>query len=282
VEYLVREVPKNFNIFLIGDVHIGTLLHYNSGFAKCLEMLGRPYQGAGHNVAIGMGDYLEAIDHTDKRFDLDTVDKKAIRPDEQREYFEDKIKPHAKKFATLLYGNHEDTLLKYHDYVRSICKSLTIPYGTYTAVVAFHHDGKEIKGYFTHGRGNISSISPDPVRKLAQLKFTLKRKLQEMAGNCIISAMGHTHKLLVVEPEPTLVVSHEADDMHQRYITALQDDDYIPPDHRYFINTGSFLRTFRRGVSGYAEKAMYPPSVLGFPIVRIRDFRVVGVDPIYV
>lgn len=277
MEFIERDAPKNYNVFLIGDVHIGTLLHYNSGFKNALEMLNRPYKGFNHNIMVGMGDYIEAIDVSDKRFDTDTIDKNMIRPDNQREYFESLIKPYRKKIATLLYGNHEDTLMRYHDYVRSVCRSLSIPYGTYTCVPTF----PTWKLYATHGRGTIRTVADDPIRQESNLLLSLKRKLKNKAADCAVMAMGHIHKLLISDPKKNLYMTSNGKDLIQSYTTSRQNDSYIHPDHRWYVATGSFLKTYRRGVSGYAEKAMYDPSVLGFPVVVVRNGLIQGIDPIY-
>lgn len=278
MEFINRDAPKNYNVFLIGDVHIGTLLHYEKGFNICIGMLNKNYMGASHNIAVGMGDYLEAIDTSDRRFDIDTVSLEMIRPDKQREHFEEKIKHVSHKFACLLFGNHEGTLLRYYDYIRSVCSSLNIQYGTYSSIIKF----PTWKLFATHGYGTIRSTADDPIRRDANLKLSLKRKLKDLSGDCAIMAMGHVHQLIINEPNKTLYISSNGKDLKQNYIEGGQTDKYIHPDHRWYVASGSFLRTFLNGVSGYAERAMYAPNKLGFPIIRVRNEKIVGVDPIYV
>jgi hypothetical protein len=199
MQFVDRTVPANFNLFLFGDVHIGTLLHYEDGFDKFIDMLNSPYDGVKHNAAIGMGDYIEAIDHSDKRFDVHSVDLGKIRPDQQMDHFESKIKSSAKKIVLLKFGNHEGKLTKYYDYVNSACRKLSIPYGTYTAITTFSRRPKNgskkeqylFKSFTTHGNGSINSIADDPERLEANLNLSLKRKLKNKAGDCALMAMGH-------------------------------------------------------------------------------------------
>ena len=39
MEFIERIVPANFNLFFFGDIHIGTLLHYEEGFDHFIDML---------------------------------------------------------------------------------------------------------------------------------------------------------------------------------------------------------------------------------------------------
>ena len=193
MQFINRTVPANFNLFLFGDCHIGTLLHYREGIDHLVDMLESPYEDVKHNIAIGMGDYVEAIDHSDKRFDVHSVDLGKIRPDQQMDSFIDKMKPVAKKIVTLLDGNHEAKLTKYHNYVAYACHRLGVPYGTYTSVATYTRRNEDymFKSFTTHGYGSINSIADDPERLEANLNLSLKRKLKNKVADCAIMAMGH-------------------------------------------------------------------------------------------
>jgi len=290
MEFVDRTVPANFNLFLFGDIHVGTLLYHEEGFDEFVDMLNSPYADCKHNVAIGMGDYIEAIDTSDKRFDVDTVDRGMIRPDEQISYIIGKLKSSAKKIALLKMGNHEGKLTKYYDYSRMAAHQLGVPYGTYTAVTTFSRrptagPPKEkylFKSFTTHGYGSINSIADDPERVEANLNLSLKRKLKNKAGDCAIMAMGHTHKLLVARPKTKLYLTSDGRELHQHYTKSDQAAKYIHPDHRWYVNTGSFMRLYLKGVSGYAERAMYDPMEIGFAVVRIRECEIQDVDKVFV
>jgi hypothetical protein len=277
MEFVDVEAPDNFNLFFFGDLHIGSLLFHESGFREALEMTGRPYRGASCNHIVGMGDFIEAIDHSDRRFDSTTTDLKKIRPEMQAEYFEELIRPYRKKFDVLLVGNHEDALAKYFDYTRLVCRNLGINYGTYTSVITYRNRAGELlfKVFASHGRGSIKSAADDPERVEANLNLSLKRKLKNKAADCAIMAMGHTHLTLICKPKKTLYMTYEEGDIRQNYKEGDQAARYIHPDHRYYLNTGTFRRTYLRGVSDYAEKALYDPVVLGFPVVMVRNGRII-------
>lgn len=273
MEFVDVEVPKNFNIFFFGDIHIGTLLAHCEGFKRALKKTKSNYKGCSCNHIVGMGDYIEAIDSSDKRFDTQTIDVGKIRPELQAEYFKSLIQPYSRKFDTLLFGNHEDKLLRFFDYTAWICRDLAIPYGTYTSVITYRLKSGEklFKVFAAHGRGTISSSADDPERIEANLNLSLKRKLKNKAADCAVMAIGHTHKLLIAKPKNTLYITSDGDKMKENYKVGDQSANYIHPDHRYYLNTGTFRRTYMRGVSDYAEKAMYDPVVLGFPVITVRN-----------
>jgi len=285
MEYVKRYVPHDFNIFWFGDVHIGTILHSVSGFDRFIDMALHPYDGVKHNVLINMGDNIEAIDHSDKRFDVHTVDLGKIRPDLQIEYFMDKIKPLSKLIAVMLDGNHEYKLIRFFPYTKRMCHDLRIPYGTYTSAVSFYvrRKGSEkllFKTYNTHGYGTIKSAAGPPERQETNMKVRLKDKLAPMHSDCAIQTMGHVHRLLIAPPVSRLCLTSDENDIYQHYTSSPQDSNEIHPDHRWYLATGSFLKLFKRGVSGYAERAMYAPTEIGFPIAKIRCGKIVGIDKI--
>ena len=284
MEFITTTVPKNFNIFMLGDLHIGSLLFYGEGFNHALQMLDEDYRGSKCNHVIGMGDYCEAIDSSDKRFDTYTIDTGKIRPDLQYDYFEELIRHTRKRWGCLLFGNHEDTHMKHSDYTRRICKNLDIPYGTYSAVITYQlKTGEQLfKVFVTHGRGSINSTADDPIRREANYHLSLKRKFKGKFADCAISAMGHTHRLLVCPPKKTLYMTSEDGEMLQNYKEGEQSASYIHPDHRYYVNTGSFRRTYIRGCSDYAEKAMYDPVELGFPVVVVRNGKIQRIEKEYI
>jgi len=284
MQFVERTVPANFNLFLFGDCHIGTLLHYEDGLDQLVDMLQSPYEDVKHNVAIGMGDYIEAIDHSDKRFDVHSVDLGKIRPDQQMDSFIEKMKPVKNKLVTLLDGNHEAKLTKYHNYTAYACRRLDIPYGTYSAITTFsrRNESYMFKSFTTHGYGSINSIADDPERLESNLNLSLKRKLKNKAGDCAIMAMGHTHKLLIAKPKKKLYLTSNGKDLEQHYTKSDQAAQYIHPDHRHYINTGSFMRLYLEGVSGYAERAMFDPMEMGFAIVKVRDCQITDVDKVFV
>jgi hypothetical protein len=185
-----------------------------------------------------------------------------------------------KRLITLMYGNHEHALLrKVGNITRSTCEHLNIPYGGFTCVVSFADKfGTQFKGFFTHGRKLIRSIADDPLRRIANEKLQLKQHLKNKAGDCLIMAKGHTHRLIVAEPQSQLFLVTDPD-IKQKYThnPPFGKGGYIHPDHRWYINTGSYLRTFGEGVESYSELGEYDPIEMGYVIVKVEDRQVVDV-----
>ena len=61
-------LPDNFNLYLFGDAHRGTIAHHEDGFKEMVQtILDDPI-----GYAIDHGDMIEAITVDDKRYDPDT------------------------------------------------------------------------------------------------------------------------------------------------------------------------------------------------------------------
>jgi len=261
------------NYYLTGDWHDGTIASSASDIEKLIITIQNDPIG---RVSI-LGDLIEAFWIDDPRYTQETAIETPLK---QRKRTIERLSTIQNKIDTILMGNHERKLLnKVGDITRDICKELMVNYGTYTAKLEFQ-DG--YKFYITHGSRPINSISPDPIRRKAYMEFTLKRHLEGKAGDCILMAKGHAHKLLSPEPLPQLYLVTEKGKIKQNYTKPGAKDAYIPPEHRWYCCTGSFLRTQFLGVSTYSEISEYDPVEMGYCLVRIRDKRVVSVEKVVV
>lgn len=277
MKFVNRRLPDDVNVFFAGDMHIGSALHCGRALDKFVTMIQSGWNGLGseYNYAVLMGDYIEAIDFTDKRFDFPTVDVAKIRPQVQIEHLIDKLRPIADRILVMLYGNHEHKLMRYCDYVEVACRELGCPYGTYTSVIDIGHN----KIFATHGAGSISSTADSAERRAANMLISLKRKLKNKSADCSIMAMGHTHKLQVAPPVSSLYLTSDGSGMRNHY-TGAANGNYIPPDARWYLNTGSMLKLYGDGVSGYAERAGYDPVEIGWLAAAIRGGSVVDIKKI--
>ena len=127
------------------------------------------------------------------------------------------------------------------------------------------------KSFLTHGAKSLNSSADDPVRREANMQLSLKRQLKPLAGDCIISACGHNHKLVIKRPISELYLTDDSKNIHQKYTKANQTAEYIPPDLRWYVSAGCFYKLYEMGVSGYAERAGYPPNELGYAVVKVVD-----------
>ena len=288
---LSYEMPKDWNYFLFGDSHIGAALRHDKGFHQLVDMMNSPYEGlpAKCNYGIDHGDILEAITIDDPRYSVFDTREACILS--QMEMAKKEYWPIRKKLLTILDGNHPFKLHKFGPVTNSICKNLGVRFGTWTAKLTFKHKDKlQFKHFATHGSGSISSIADDIERRKVNMLLSLKRKLRDMAGDCYLGSMGHTHKLFISPPSEVLYLTDDEKGIKQHHKVPKMVG-YIPPDFRWYVNTGSFLKVYGDTVvegddvpmersmlgSGYAERAMYPPLQLGYAVALIRDNSLVGI-----
>jgi len=273
---LKHAIGRNFNLYLFSDAHAGSTLFYRKGFLKFIDTVKKDPIG----VAIDLGDAIEAIMTDDKRYTDDTA-REPIPLKQAKDYIE-MIRPIRSKIIVRLLGNHEHKLHRFGNIAQHICSQLDIPYGTFTSKILFT-DKKTgalmFKAFVTHGFRSITNQAHDPIQREANMKARLKRLLMEKAGDCMLMAMGHTHKLVVAEPTKKLWLSDDGSQIKQRY-THHEGDSYIHPDHRYFVNTGSFLKLYGDNVSSYSELAGYDPTELGYIIAEVRKGAIENIQKV--
>ena len=96
-------------------------------------------------------------------------------------------------------------------WLKNCAPHLGCEYGTYTCKVSVVDDDNNLmyKMFLTHGYGSIRSVADDPVRREANMKLGLKRKLQHKAADCAVMGMGHTHRLMIVPPKRELYLTDD-------------------------------------------------------------------------
>ena len=278
MQLIAADTPSNCDLYLMGDTHEGSKLKHNAGIEKCLDAL----MENKNNRAIHMGDQMEAIQIDDKRFMLDTQSNPY--PLNQKDEVISQFKRAKKRFITFLLGNHEIKLWRAGNYTEKICTALEIPYGGYSCNITFSDKhGLMFKGHFRHGiRSRLTSNAKDEEQRIANMKATLKMNLKDMAGDCVIMAAGCTHKLLTVPPTKKLYITDDGLELKQHYLQAGTNEDYIEPDRRWYVNTGTFRKGLGVGFVDYAELAGYAPLPLGFAVVEIRDRRIANIREVEV
>ena len=268
-------MPTNWNLWLFGDTHIGTIVHDRSSFLEFLEIVSQPYDGipARHNYLVDHGDAIEAIAIDDKRYDARLCTDPRGTPFEQAEEYINLLRPVRKQIVIRLKGNHCHTLIKFGNLAEYISKELGVPYGTYTARITYrdHGGGLIFKHFATHGRKSITSTADDPKRRKANMELILKRHLRHKAGDCLLMSKGHTHRLLVCEPDADLYLTDNGVAIEQRYTHSHRAAGYIHPDHRWYANTGSFYRLYAEDEDSYAERAEYDPLEIGAICCLVRN-----------
>lgn len=276
---------KDYELILFGDNQEGNVLQSRKGYRQAIDYV----LAAKNRFALHMGDEQEAFWIDDPRYHPATMESTPLQ--QQKRVIQD-LMPLAKnkRLITILYGNHTDRLYsKVGDMTAETCTALEIQYGGFACVVEFKDDqGIQFKGFFTHGRKTIRSIADDPTRRLANEKLQLKQHLKNKMGDCLLMAKGHTHRLIITEPQPTLYLTTGEQEgrpnIKQRYThnPAFGKQGYVHPDHRWYVNTGSFLKSYGENVSSYSEIGEYDPVELGYAVVEVRDRNIVNVRKVVV
>jgi len=178
-----------------------------------------------------------------------------------------------------LLGNHEAKLHRFGNLAEDICNGLGIRYGTYSCRVIFKHGRRKLfNAFFTHGRWAFNSNAKDYEQRQANMKAMLKMKLKYKVGDCAILSAGHSHKLMVVKPTNQLYLYDTPKGLQQRYLTGKQTGLFIDPDHRWYGSSGSFLRLYKDGITGYAEMLGLDPVELGWLVWKVRDGLIVDCE----
>jgi len=232
------DVPKTYELILFGDNQEGNIAQSRDKFKGCIDyIMQKP-----NRYCIHMGDAMEAFWIEDNRYQRETC---LDPPLEQMRNFRKAIEPLTRDGRMLVYlmGNHELAFMKKGGNItKFLCEEIQkesgkmFPlYGTYSSKVDFV-DGKgvQFKMFITHGTKSITSVSPDPGRVRANLEHILQRHLQQKAGDCLVMAKGHTHKLIVKRPMPQLYLTSNKGKIIQNYTKAGSGTTrgfYIPPEN---------------------------------------------------
>lgn len=283
MQLLTAKLPRNHKIYFLGDVHLGTQACHKEAFKEAIARVAREK----NSRIIGMGDMVEAISHRDRRYQPEIVDPDMPTPLEQFNELIEYLTPVKDKILFLLDGNHEITLSADGHHMKEIVsKNLGVPYGTYAAKISVRTTSKTApqmyKIFAWHGARSIQSYAGDVIRQTANMKEMLKRRLKNKAGDCLIMAMGHAHKLIVVPPTEKLYLVDGGGKIKQKYTKVVRGEDFIPEDHRYYLCTGGFMRYQVLGVSIYVERMGYDPVQIGYPVATIENGAVVDVEKVVV
>lgn len=268
-------MPMDFDLIDHGDTHIGDLLMHRKGLEKVFDyILSEP-----NRYWLHKGDWIEAITTDDKRFNIETSDFKIMTPSEQRDKAIKIYERVAERGLVGLFGNHEAKLHRYGNLAKEICEGLNIRYGTYSCRIIFKHGKHKLfNGFFTHGRWQFNSNAKDYEQRQANMKAMLKMKLKYLVGDCAIQSCGHSHKLMFAAPTNQLYLHDTPYGLQQKYLSGKQTGFFIDPDHRWFGCSGSFLKLYQDGITGYGEIAGYQPLELGVLVWHVRDGLIVDCE----
>jgi len=253
VKYEIKIVGNDYpEIVYLGDTHIGSAGFDKKNFERAIKYIANNE----NRYMIGMGDFVDAITPLDRRFSYKEIDKKLMFIDEQYAYLEGKLEEIKDKIIGLHIGNHGSvyTQKTCFNEMKRICKRLDINFLDDTAVITIdlisrkNNLIKRWKIHTSHGYGGGYTLGA-----------VVNRIIKEpgIISDASLHAMGHSHKLFCFP-----------------YLVGLTSkENKVKADYAWFINTGSFLKAYMKGVSGYAERKHYSPNPLGFAqsILRRKD-----------
>jgi predicted phosphodiesterase len=280
MELIIKKLPSTHNHFIISDFHLGTICSSEDGINKTIKhILSEP-----NNYVSILGDLCECIMLDDPRFSLGTRDKKNSLPLKQYKAATELLKPIKNRIITILLGNHDWNLARTGgDPIRILCDELGVPYGGYTTKLIIKDTKGNIqhKMFFTHGRKVFRSNSPDPIRKEANMLHQLRESLRYKAGDCILMACGHAHRLLTCFPSQELWLSDDGENIKQKYTESEESGTgFIHPDHRYYVCAGSYLRGQIKGVTSYSELFNYDPLEVGYCVAHVENKKIQFVEKV--
>ena len=278
---LTAKVPSSFKLVLVGDIHLGGNGCHVEGVKKLVNSIKREQ----NTYFVNMGDTVEAICSDDKRFHY--VKGAESLPIQQCAMAVELFKPAKDKCLAWLKGNHEDKLHRFGDIANDLmAQPLGVPYGGYVCKLAIRDAfGLLFKAYLWHGpiRGSVASNAKSYVQQQANMKASVRRYLEGKASDCAVMAMGHTHKLLLTEPSPKLLMTDDTIQLKASYLQPPEPGEtYLEPDRRWYVNTGSYLKSQVLGDDSYAELAGYDPIEIGHIEIIVRDRKIVAVQRVVV
>ena len=286
---LQQQIPLDCVIYDTGDYHFGALNCHKELLREMVDEIQQKNRTRKKAFLINKGDNCDSISPDDKRYNHLSVDwqQKLLTPQAQADAVIDLLEPIAGNVIAIGEGNHEWKFINTFRVGTHIAKALGCPFGGYVYIVQFlGPNGKQLfKTFHHHGSGKLPKGAKDPIQRAANRQAHLRRKLEATGiSDCIYMSMGHTHQLVVVEPtidHEVLLTTTPAGRLKQHTRPpANQNAVYIPPEKRWYANTGSFLRLYSppgSDVFGYAEVAMLEPTRLGWVEIEVQGGVIVEV-----
>jgi len=252
-----------FSIYDVADIH---LLNRGISLPHLIRDIERINDDI-YSLFFEGGDYADWIFPSDKRFDAESFSEDVLVNDLTQlgalvaETIINYFKPIKKKCLGFLIGNHEFTAMNrnsqmfVHDY---ICRSLNVPnmrFSGFTDVYFVYEKGfkgmkmivtnkppqrytSKLRVFIHHGMGG-SNTAGGKINKL--------KSLVDMVDADLVM-MGHVHEQFT-KAFLKLVPNYDCSEIGQKVTMGLI--------------TGSYLRTYAPGFTGYGEIKGYQPTTLG-------------------
>ena len=245
-----------FKIVPLGDVHVGNSNCDMQAFKDMVDWI----KNKDKCMWVGMGDYIDAINYSDKRFDPKTISTKYLIEGDidkciqmQIQDFVDIVEPIKDKCIGLLRGNHEETIRQHYHYdvLYELAKELELPrkmllYDTAVLRLHFKIFGQKRNYDVFLAHGNVGGRSPGvKANRIHELHKFFQADIYLLAHSHIKQAQLST--LLYFNNRGTLCKKKIVD-----------------------AYTGCFLRGYERDKTSYVEKWLFPPTDIGSIKIELK------------
>lgn len=275
LEYKLPSVTTRtaaFKIYPLGDVHIGALNCAEKEFKNLVKMIENDETA----FWFGGGDALDAVILQDqKRFDPKSLPSWMLKGNTdkirdrlgdmvaaQRDRFLEMVEPIKDKCIGLIEGNHEYSIMKYHNraLMNELCEGLDTVNLTDCCFIRFKFERttgnsssvSHVRMFAAHGSGGgrTAGSEPNHLARLANDKI------------CELVLRGHSHVQHILPPIARLTIPNCGALIAEPESTIVRA-----------ANWGCFLRTYASGPSTYDSRATYPVRPLSTIRVHIQPFR---------
>jgi hypothetical protein len=283
MKIISKQMPRDYNLYVGSDLHLGSPTVSEDAIAEMVNDCKKDRKGYMANI----GDNIEAITAKDKRFEFSNTKYQTAH--EQADAVVKLFKPLGQKLLAVGFGNHEMKLNGVIQADRYIAEALGVPHGRYEYKLQMYDKDTGLlmhKHHFWHGAGQVTSNAKDKIQAEGNMKAALKNKLMRKGwADCIAHYMGHIHRFIIVPPtvnNELYLTTDQSGKIKQHYRHhENQAADYISPDARWYVATGSFMKTYCQEDDeyiSYAETFGYSPAEIGYLKTIVRDGNIVDIE----
>lgn len=286
VTYYFPKMGRNKTLIIhpFGDVHMGSIGCNDKLIHEFVDLI----KSSDNRYFVLMGDLIEAINISDKRFDERQVAPRyhSVYSNLASEQADDMIKllkPIRHRCLGAIWGNHEETIrLRYHNDIHGyICNQLRIPNLTADCFIILHFNRCNNSCYQTVTVFLAHKVSGGTT--IGAAANATERMARGFHADIYLS--GHHHKSFALSDNMAIVrrvdgKSHKsAKDKGGRLMMVGGDIDYRK---RLYAGTGSFFGVYPCTYSDneikttYGERSLFQPNSLGTIEIQVIPFHTIG------
>ena len=277
MQYLRHDIDQpDYVVYNMSDWHVGSIAFHEEAAKEVVQMV----SDEGAFVTFG-GDMIEGKKIDSPHFNPDGLRHGQLNIHDQCDAFIALMKPIADRLLLIGQGNHELYLMKDFDIVKYICDMLGVPecYGHYQSIVNLNN---AFTSHHYHGRATMLRGAKDPIQKEANQKAWLKNRLHPLYGSAQAHYMSHTHQCMIVPP---IEIGSMLDGGENAKMRFFKDEPreidgmiWVPPDARWYVNTGTFRRGGSFGHVDYSEIAGYVPPVIACTKTTVEGNKIANIE----